>query len=175
MGIRDEEINRLKKYAEGLGIKVLFKENCKHNYAADWDMDDRIITIYTKNNESKTDIILSFIHELGHHMDWIYNNKKHSKKSQKAFEMLNDETRKKKIPKSYRWIILNEELAGIHYMDIIHKELDLKIPLWKVKMQQALDAFQYKTFYKEGRFATEQEYMEYKRSIKEYYKERYNE
>lgn len=176
MGIRDDEIKRLKKYAEGLGIKVYFKKYYKGCGGAEWDMDDQSIIIYPSSRYSKTDIILLLLHELGHHLDWIYHNKKDSKDALRAQELLcngNMYGDRSDIPKKYRDIILREELAGIHYMDIIHKELDLKIPLWKVKMQQDIDASEYRLLASKGRFYTYKEAKEYKKGIKDYYRDKY--
>ena len=176
MGIRDEEIKRIKKYAEGLGIKVNFKKHRKGVGGAEWDMEDRQITIYISPRTNKTTIILYLLHELGHHLDWIYHNKKDSKEAAKAYELLNSGPMfgdRSDIPEKYRQIIYREEAAGIHYMSIIWKELDLKIPLWKVKLQQELDLCEYRRLANEGKFNTIKEHKEYRKSIKDYYIDKY--
>lgn len=170
------DLERLKKYAQSLGIKVYFKPYVRGCGGADWSMEDQSITIYTHGKYSITDYILLMLHELGHHLDWIYNNKKQSKKELIAQEKLCAGKMYGKRPdlsKSIRRTILNSELAGISYMEIIHKELNLHIPLWKVKMQQELDAFDYKMLYNKGRFSTGKEFKEYRKSIKDFYKEKY--
>ena len=176
MGIRDNEILRLKKYAEGLGIKVIFKKYTKGVGGAEWDMEDRIITLYTSKDDNKTTLILAFLHELGHHLDWVYKNKKLTKQSFKAFELLNAGPiygERLDIPKKYRDIIYEEEKSGVYYMDIIHRELDLKIPLWKVKMAQDTDLMDYESLSKTGRFLTTKEVRSYRKLNKKYYIERY--
>lgn len=176
MGIRDTEILRMTKYAEGLGIKVHFKPHEKGCGEAEWDMDTQEIFLYTSSGTSKTTLILSFLHELGHHLDWIYNNKKDTKQAAKAYELLNRgniEGDRSDIPQKYRNIILKEEESGIYYMDLIYKELDLSIPLWKVKMQQDLDLLEYKTLAKKARFLTNKEARDFRKNNKLYYMEKY--
>jgi len=176
MGVMDDELKRLKKYAEGLGIKVFFRKYKRGVGGAEWNMLDRSITIFTKRGESVTGVILTFLHELGHHMDWIYSDKTDSEEAMEAYTALNEGKMigaRPDLSLEHRRIILEEELAGIHYMEFIAKELDLKIPFWKVKMQQELDSFEYRLLYEESRFSTTKEYRAYKREIKEKYKKEY--
>jgi hypothetical protein len=176
MGIRDDEINRLKKYAEGLGIKITLVPFYRGSGGGEWDMSSREITIYTRDDWSKTDYILTILHELGHHLDWVYNDKKDSAISYKAYAMLNQGHMygpRLDMSQKYRDVLLAEEEAGVYYMDILHKELDLKIPLWKVKMQQELDLYDYVCLSKEGRFSTTKEYRAHRKTIKAHYKKTY--
>jgi len=176
MGIRDTEISRLKKYAEGLGIKVYFKPYIRGMGIAEWDLDDQSITIYEKKSFSKTDYILTFLHELGHHLDWVYNNRKNDPEDVKAQELLcagEIEGDRSDIPKKYRKRTYEMEKSGIYYMSIIYKELGLKIPYWKVKLQQDLDIYPYFILYKEGRFPTSKEDKEYRKKMTKIYKNKY--
>lgn len=176
MSYIDNDLKRLLKYAESLGIKVSLKQMIKGAGQAEWDMHDRSITIYTSNSMSKTKIILSLLHELGHHLDWIYNDKQDTEEAHNAYRMLNEGHMfgdRSDVPKRYRDIIYREEKAGVHYMSIIHKELDLKIPKWKVKLQQHLDLYDYEVFMNTGSFPTYQEYKIYKQKIKPKYKRLY--
>ena len=75
MGIRDQEINRLVKYAEGLGLKVTFL-NRTSSHPADWVLDGSEIRLYTRKSFSKTDTILSLIHEIAHHLWFIYEKER---------------------------------------------------------------------------------------------------
>lgn len=178
MGIRDEELHRLKKYAEGLGVKVYFKKYIasEGHGLAEWDMVERAITIYEYPGVSKTKLILAFLHELGHHLDWIHNGKKELPGTERVFEKLAMGLMTGKRPdltKTDREIILREERAGIAYMDVIHKELDLKLALWKVKLMQTMDLFDYEYLYKHGRFSTVKEYGIKKKELKPIYIKRY--
>ena len=155
MGIRDDEIKRLTKYAEGLNIKVVFKPYQRGIGSAEWDIENRQIVVFQAPGDSKTKIILAMLHELGHHLDWIYNNKHHSEESLKAFELLNEgsiEGHRFDIPKKYRKIIYEEEKSGIAYMSIIAKECDIKIPHWKVQLEQYMDLLDYEWLYKKGAY-----------------------
>jgi len=176
MGIRDEELKRLEKYAQGLGIKVYHKPHVKGCGGAEWDMDDQSIVLYHNNKMSKTKLIIYFIHELGHHLDWVYNNRKDSKAAIKAFEFLGEGHMygdRSDIPKKYRKVILDEEKAGGEYHETIYKELNIKIPLWKIKMEQHLDMYEYRCLYREARFTKYKEFHKYKKSITKAFKERY--
>ncbi|PCI45914.1 MAG: hypothetical protein COB41_00560 [Proteobacteria bacterium] len=176
MGIRDRELDRLKKYAQGLGIKVTIRPAKKGEGGAEWDMDVREITLYKSSSSTKTDLILAFLHELGHHLDWIYKNKKDNKECFKAYELLNEGSmygNRTDIPQKYRDIILQEEIDGVYYMDIIYKELDLKIPLWKVKLAQHMDLIEYKSLSKTGNFLTHKYVKNYRKKIKNKYMKKY--
>jgi len=176
MGIRDEEIKRIVKYSEGLGIKVRFLPFVKGCGGAEWDMITQEINIFQTKSQTKTETIINLLHELGHHLDWIYNNKVISDEVTKAFTLLNEGNIygvRTDIPKKYRRIIYKEEKAGIEYMSIIHKELDLKLPLWKLKRRQALDLYDYEMLYKKGRFSTQLEYTIYKNEITDKFKKEY--
>ena len=165
MSIRDEEIKQLIKYANGLKVKVQFKKGYRGCGGADWSWEPPTITIY-EPQRSKTQVILNLLHELGHHMDWIYNDKLVKEDVIRAYEILNNTgvfvSDNKHIPKRFRKIILEEEKAAIEYMETLWKELDLGIPRWKVKLAQHLDLFEYKFFYKHGRFTTREEFAKEK-------------
>lgn len=174
--IRDEEIRRLKKYAEGLGAKIIEKPSYKGCGGGDWDCDTRTITYYTDKHQSKTDIILNLLHELGHHLDWIYKGKKISKKVLKACEVFYEGVvfgSKAHVSREYRKIIYEEERDGIFYMDIIWKECGLKLPLWKVKLRQYLDLLDYNRAYLDGRFTTAKEYRAIRKEAIPRFKKRY--
>ena len=172
----NNDLHRVKKYAEGLGIKVYFKDYYRGAGGADWDMENQNITIYVHKGQSKTQILLTLLHELGHHLDWIYNDKKIKKQERKAQQILCSGHmfgKRNDLTKRQRKLILDSEIGGVNYMSLIHKELNLSVPLWKVKMQQDLDIYDYQMLYDYGRFATTEEFTEYKNKIKSYYMEKY--
>jgi hypothetical protein len=176
MGIRDDEINRIKKYAQGLGVIIKFVPYFKGAGAADWSWQDKTINIYMHSGVTKISIILSLLHEIGHHLDWIYKNKQTANKVETAYTDLVQgmmHGQRTDLNQETRNIILKEELDAIHYMSIIYKELDLKFPYWRLKVAQAMDAFDYKMLAKQGRFSTGSEYRDYKNKMKKYYKNRY--
>lgn len=154
MGIRDDEISRLVKYAEALGLKVSFIRG-QADGAADWVIDGSEIRIYRANNHSKTDLILSLIHELGHHLWFIHEKERNPDlKFEEAIERENlvEENLARITPKKLRKKILNVEEEGIKYWDIIVKDTQIKIPTWKVEMAKEFDIWNYQVYYKTGKF-----------------------
>ena len=63
---RDEEFKRLVFYAKGLGLKVTVY-NKKADSFGSWDGQE--IKIYWGKGQSKTDLVLTLLHELGHQKD----------------------------------------------------------------------------------------------------------
>lgn len=147
MGIREQELKRVEKYAQGLGIKVSYKKQGPEDPEADWSLDGTEITVYLRNRQSTTQIILDIIHELGHHQHWVYSNRTIPISLDKA--LLKDKPTKKD-----REAIYQDELNGAAYQLLIYKELGLKIPQWKVEVERDLSLEMYKTFYKNGNFPT---------------------
>lgn len=156
MHIRDREIQRLISYATGLGLEVIYDDSDKSSAAASWAIDGSEITIYTKIKQNKTDTILTLIHEISHHLHWIWEKKrKPDFKFDEAItrEMLieNNETTIP-TPKHLRKKILDIERAGIAYWDSVYNDVGLKIPLWKVQMYKEFDIWQYECYHKVGSF-----------------------
>jgi hypothetical protein len=158
MGIRDNDLKRLQKYAEGLGIKVVWKQWKENDPDASWTTDGSEITIYEHPRQSKTDVILSFIHELGHHQAWIYNGRKEDLKTNRALDL--DEKRKTDdppIPKEQRKLIYESEKNDADYQDLIFKELNLNIPYKKFIVNKKLDVWMYYRYYITGEYPTQTE------------------
>lgn len=135
-----KELNRTVKYAEGLGIKVRFlKDNPKIDCSAEWDLSGKEITVYYKDKETKTSLILSLVHELAHHLDFVYNNRRHNKSLIKALDA-DKPTRKQ------REIIYQDEVNGAAYQEIIYNELHLKLPKWKLLVERdwSLEVYKHK-------------------------------
>jgi hypothetical protein len=175
MAVKKDDLTRLMKYAESLGIKVHIKPDSRDGIGAEWDMDTQEICLYTHPKMTNHILVLNLLHELGHHLDWIYNNKKESQEEVKAQQMLGSSMfgDKSNIPKEYRKIIYESEKAGIAYMSLIHKELDLKISRWKVKLNQYMDMKEYESFYRTGKFLTGAQFSDIKRKKKKYFKDKY--
>jgi len=162
--IRDKEIDRLVKYAQALGVKVSFSNNKNTEDAADWTLDGKNITIYTKNQHSKTDTILSLIHEIAHSLDHIH---RHNRELDEKFEDALDPGDNGEIGKRKRKIILDSEVAGTEYWHTIYKETDLKFPLWKLYAQMEHDVWQFRFYHETGEFPG---FLERKKKRKELYK-----
>lgn len=154
--IRDREIERLRRYAQGLGVKVSIVYKPRIADSAAWTTDGSEIIVYTNNNQSKTDIVLSLVHELGHHLWFIHEKKR--KLDLKFEEALSYESSPNyNVPKRFRKHILDTEIAGVQYWDVIIKDVDIRIPEWKVKMAAEFDIWQYEVYYKTGKFPSNKE------------------
>jgi len=141
---QDRDISKLKKFANSFGLRIYYRPYTRYTDMAQYVLG-RHITVFVSSTTSKTEIILSLLHELGHHLDWVLN-KRIDKETEKAYTGF-----KAKEYKKYSKIILEVEKAGIRRMTTIHKLLELEIPLERVKKQQKIDLFPYQYFYKHGR------------------------
>lgn len=154
MNYLDKEIERLQKYAEGLNITVKWLKHRGGTTGAEWAIlsDNRIqITMYTWPGQSKIRLILNFLHELGHHLGFVYNNRKGNALTDRA--LMEEDARKETDPpiaKGKRQLIYETERDDAQYREVIYKELDLKIPLWKLKADIDLDCWIYKQFWQKG-------------------------
>lgn len=156
MNVRDKEIERLVKYAEALGVKVTYIKKTPASFGeADWVIDGSEIRLYTRKNTNKTDLILSLIHELGHHLWFIHKKERQPDlKFEQALDRANlsCENKKNIAPKKHRKKILEIEREGVKYWEVIVKDTNIKLPTWKINMQAEFDIFQYEYYYEYGRF-----------------------
>lgn len=155
MGIRDNEIIRLIKYAEGMGLVVKFDRWNKDN-SAEWTLDGTQITVFTKNQSSKTETILSLIHEIAHHVWFIHEkNRLPDLKFEEAIDRQNlfhDQLSATPAPKKLREKILRCEVAGTKYWEIIWKETNIKLPKWKLFSAMEFDLWMYEKYAQTGHF-----------------------
>ena len=144
--IRDDEIGRLVNYIKGLGLKVIFSSSSKAEAAASCSLDNTEITIFLKNNKSKTDIVLSLIHEAGHASHAIWQ---HNRVVDKSLEKAMD---KQDTSKKARKKILQDEKTAASYWDIVVRDTNIKLPKWRIELQKEYDIWQYEEFYQTGKF-----------------------
>lgn len=153
--IRDKEIERLVHYAKGMGVKVVFSQK-ENQHAAEWTLDGSEIRIFTKSQASKTDTILSLIHEIGHHVYFIHEkNRQPDLKFEEAISIQNlfeTEDRSRPTPKKLRKKIYDVELASAQWWETIYKDTDMKFPIWKLHAQKEFDVWIYEYFYETGHF-----------------------
>ena len=152
--VRDEEINRLTKYAEGLGLKVTFSPTL--NDAAQWVLDGSEIIISTKKNISKMETVLSMIHEIGHQVWFIHEKHRHPDlKFEEAIDRQNlfeTEYLDTPAPKKLRHKIYKAELDAAEWWEIIYKDTGCSFPLWRLQAAKDYDLFQYRVYYETGHF-----------------------
>ena len=155
MHVRDTEIKRLEQYAKGLGIIVEYKQPYKYGPRASWNASPPTIILHTYSGTSKTQLILNFLHELGHHMDYVHN---HNRKTvDKIDNAWTQENNNEKLSKEDRLIIYNDEKSAASYRKVIAHELDLKVSQKKIDLDIDLDMFTYYTYYMKGNFPTRAE------------------
>lgn len=168
MSIRDEELKRIDQYSKSLGIVVVKKQHKRGDPGATWHLDNGqpVLTLYYWPGQSKIQIILNYIHELAHHMSWIYNNQKIDEAVDKAL----DDSEHRDLPKKERKIIYDMEVDDAKYRLSIYKELNLKFPEYKLMIDIALDDFIYKTYYLTGSTPSTREITRVKKELALIYK-----
>lgn len=155
MGIRDLEIQRLIHYGKGLGVKTIIYNKSKRNTEAEWTLNGTMIQVYASSRKSKTDIILDLIHELGH-MVWFVQEKDRQPdiKFEEAItrENLFQVETDIPTPKHLRKKIWDVEVAGTKWWDVIYKDTDIKIPMWKLEAAKEVDMWMYEMYHENGHF-----------------------
>lgn len=168
MSIRDEELKRIRLYARGLGVKLTIK-NYNWDDFGEWsNKPTHEININKRIHGSKTELIFTILHELGHVMYYAHNGNVDIPEA-----VLLESKRNKKdkpIPKKERKKIYEYEKNGISYMEIIAKELDLKIPMWKVLVAQEFDIWVYEYYYENGDYPPTSLSKEMKKKIQNKHK-----
>lgn len=168
VGIRDNEIKRLILYAKSLGAKVVIR-NYTWDASAEVHFEPKyVINVNKRRHRSKTDIIMTFLHELSHLKYAILNNTKFSD----AFieEVWELEDKKKKISKKKRKEIVKFELESLELMTNIASELNLKISMKKVLRQKEHDQDIYVYFEKYGEDPNNKWLKDNWKKLKEKYK-----
>lgn len=172
--IRDEEIERLIKYAEGMGLTVIMERKPSPD-AASWSLDGRELTIYRHAKSSKLDTVLALIHELGHHVWFIHEqDRKQNPLIAKAVarqDAVDEGATQKPIPKKDRLLILELERAGAAWWDTIYKETNLSFPKWRLELAKAFDLWMYEFYAEMGSFPVRRirqaKYAELKRQVRQ--------
>jgi len=141
------ELRRVEKYCEALGIKVTYKKQGPLDPEADWTTDGTEITVYLRPRQSFTQIILDLVHELGHHQNWVYSDRK-------TQISLDHALGKEKHQKKDRLAILKDEQNGSQFHLLIFKELGIKIHQWKVEVERDLSLAIYTYYYKNNDWPT---------------------
>jgi hypothetical protein len=168
--IRDEEIKRLIKYAQGVGLKVSFTSK-DVGASAFWYLDNSEIVVCKNHNKTKISTVLTLIHELGHAMQNIHEkNREIDRKVEKALNDVSEaEEQDLDTKKRQRKIILNDEIAGTQYWHSIYKETDMKFPMWKLEAQMVYDIWQYEVYYETGKYPVSRDKNTKMKELKEKY------
>ena len=161
--IRDEELKRLIKYAQGMGVSVRFKPyTSKSGCSAEWNIESSEITIYVRSGESKISQVLSLIHEIGHLKGFANNDRK---LDPKMVDALSDEDEKKKS----RRRIYVDELKDTSFWETVYRDTDCKFDMNKLYKQKDFDIWQYAVYYETGNFPTKKEQSDKLRELRKKY------
>lgn len=161
--VRDDELARLINYAKGLNIQVKFRSYDPKNGAdAEWTTDGTEITIFKRGKTTKLDMVLSLIHELGHHLEHIHNNNRET--DPKLEEAIGEDDRKKMRKRLYDW-----EIKGSNWWEIIYKETDLKFDIRRLRTERESDLWQYEVYYDTGNFPTRKQQREKRKELRRKY------
>ena len=145
--IRDREIDRLIRYAQGLNTTVKIKQaKKKGDDAASWRIDGSEITVWTTPKTPKIEIVLCLIHEIGHHLEHIHgNNREFDTKLSEALDP--EEEKKRHRRKIYDW-----ELRSSKWWETIYKDTDCKFGLNRLNRERDFDLWQYEVYLETGDF-----------------------
>ena len=162
--IRDEEIKRLEMYSESLGLPVVWKQyvpySKSHGAAVIIENDVPVrLEMVTWKRKSKTQIVLDFIHELAHHMSWIYKGRKDSPELLEAMYATNPN-------KNQRKLVYEMEKEDSNYRLLIYRELGIKIEEWKLLLDIAVDIWYYKHWWLTGKQPSIKQTRKTKRGMK---------
>lgn len=138
-------ITRLKRYAEGLGAKVIIGGIGPDGVASDITLDGRIIRIFT--HKTKIGLVLSLVHELGHLLEHINNHRVPSVRIETALTSSN-------LTAAQRRLVLADEIAGLKWWDVIIADCELTIKPERVEFQKQLDVWIYQVWAETGKWPT---------------------
>lgn len=168
MGVRDVELKRLEHYAKAMGIKVVWKDYVPHTHTrAEWVSDGSEITIYIRSRDSKVKLIMAFIHELSHHLGWVYAGRPGAMKSD---NLLLAEDAGETLTKAERKVLFEEETNDYRFRQLIYDEVGIKIPQYIFKADISLDFHIYKRYYLTGKYPTYKAIKRKKKELLEKYK-----
>lgn len=168
--IRAKEIQRLQKYSQGLGISVSFKNHSPGLAGATWTVapDQTVeLTLYIWKRQTKTQIILNFLHELAHHMAWVYQGREFT---EQLANILNKNAEDIPLTKKERYAIFKEERDDAVYRLQIAKEIGIKIPEWKIQVDSKLDEWIYYYWYENNEYPTSSDTRKKRKELANVYK-----
>lgn len=164
--IATREFDRLVKYAEGLGIQVIYKYDSKSKYAAQFIFTDPpTIELVINKRHATTDLILAMLHELGHYHDWVNTGKREpSVIYAKEHSELNLTERKILYQTERKATILAIKTA---------EHLEIKFPkMWRIKQESAYDRWFYRYYVKTGEYPDKKMYKKKQKDLYRKYKDK---
>lgn len=163
----NDDLNKLIDYAKALGVTVIFKKGKRGDPGAYWHSNAKEIVLYTWARQRINRLVLSLLHELGHHLDHLAKGRIIDPKLDEAL-LLDDA--KKPISKKQRYLIYKSEKDGSRYRFTILKELKLILPKWELKVDILTDIWEYNQYYLTGLLPTRQEANQKQKELTKIYK-----
>jgi len=114
---------------------------------------------------------LAFLHEIAHHLAWVRSGRKVDLKTDKALYLHDAQDDNEKLDKKYRKLIYLSEKNDAAYHEQIHNELNLKLPIWRVKAERDLDIWIYFRFYQSGKYPKRKQRTQKRKELIKKYKE----
>jgi hypothetical protein len=159
--VRDDEINRLTRYAQGMGVSVRFVPYRKGIGAdAQWTLDNTEITVFVRTRTSKLGMVLSLIHEIGHAKHYVNSQRTVPADVEKALTeegTLKEDRRK----------ILEFERAGTEYWLEIYRDTNCSFPIERLYREKEFDIWMYEASLETGRDPTKKEQKARVRELKQ--------
>ncbi len=162
--VRDDELNRLIRYAQGMGLSIHFKPYIPgSNVGGGWTIDGTEINVYVSPNESKINKILYLIHEIAHHKGFVKNKRMIDPKIIEALEDENEKIRNRKR-------IYLDEMEDTKHWEQIYHDTNCKFNIRWLYIERDFDIWTYKEYYEKGKFPTGKEKKEKRKELKEKYR-----
>lgn len=168
--VRDNEIKRLINYANGLGCKVTIYNRPNKSYIAACIVAHDApelseIKIYYGHRMSKTNLVLTLVHELAHLKSYIKND----------YKLLNSDVtiskyKEDKMPRWARKRIFEYEREDMKLWDEIIADCNIRINPKRIAMQKALDLLPYCYYYLKGKYPKGTEKTHLVNEIKQLFK-----
>jgi hypothetical protein len=162
--IRDEELKRLVRYAQGLNCTVRILQDFEGNDAAGTcTTDGSMIEIYKSDRRSKIELIMTLIHEIGHLQYNVHNfNREPDPRLETA---LGDDTEKKR----HRRIIYEYEKASSAWWDVIYHETGMSFPFYWLERQREFDVWQYHVWMNTGEWPKQPDKINKRKKLRKKY------
>ena len=166
-----KELGKLINYAKGHGIDVYIRDDDSSANSGEWVLkSDKIeIIIYEKKPILQ---YLTLLHELAHHKQFVIDKRVVPSKTRKAYEKEAELLADEFLAKEYRYIIYQSEVNDSKHQFDILKDTNSSIPVWRVKLEIAVDLFTYKRYYQTGSFPLVKEIVAKRKELRKRYAKR---
>lgn len=169
MSLQRNELKRVVKFAESLGVKVHFLDAASRDYHGAYFHPDKFepgrIEVCRTKRTTITFQIATLLHEIGHHIDFTETGK-----IPESYNLIDSEN----CPVWARQAVFNAEKRACAHAEKLYWTLRLRIPFWKVKMELSADVFLYRVFRNSGVYPPIYEVDSFRKKWKKRFKDRYS-